>query len=255
MPQLVNSACRICGERIASVLEGEFCTSCNSPIHHGCMHASSGVIDRCSTCGARLRVDNGDDISPHSQKTTPDWLLTIHAFFFSWRGRECRECFLAQRVLNLMLLAGLMIGAQPILEAFGRTGEPIIAMIILILAAYVWSEIAIRIRRLHDMDRPGWLVLLLFVPVCNMFLDGILLAVEGTIGTNSYGEDPLETGLDQNDLLLSSGFRHEMNGDWERALQFYAGASERLSGQVGCEYAVNCMKRVRQKMSRACQGV
>jgi len=53
------------------------------------------------------------------------------------------------------------------------------------------------IKRLHDMDKSGWLaiiVLLGWIPyigwVFTLIFFLILVAVDGTIGENQYGEDP-----------------------------------------------------------------
>ncbi len=50
---------------------------------------------------------------------------------------------------------------------------------------------AIAIRRLHDIDRTGWWVLIGLIP----FIGGILLviwfATKGTDGPNRFGSDPL----------------------------------------------------------------
>ncbi len=45
-------------------------------------------------------------------------------------------------------------------------------------------------RRLHDLDRNGWLVLILFIPLIGVVVFGCLLIVRGTEGGNQYGPDP-----------------------------------------------------------------
>ncbi len=49
----------------------------------------------------------------------------------------------------------------------------------------------LQIRRLHDMDKSGWFVLLSAVPGINCLFGIYLLLVKGTDGTNRYGYDPL----------------------------------------------------------------
>ena len=43
--------------------------------------------------------------------------------------------------------------------------------------------IAVGVRRMHDVDKSGWFLL---VPIYNL----ILACTEGTIGENQYGDDP-----------------------------------------------------------------
>ena len=51
---------------------------------------------------------------------------------------------------------------------------------------------AISVRRLHDLDKDGLLVLLTFVPLLNGFFELYLLFAPGTVGDNRYGADPLQ---------------------------------------------------------------
>ena len=54
--------------------------------------------------------------------------------------------------------------------------------------------LAVSARRFHDSGRSGWLVLLLFVPLLNLF--GIaLLCVPGTPGPNRFGPVPASVRL------------------------------------------------------------
>jgi hypothetical protein len=51
-PQLVGQMCALCRKRIDSVAEGEFCTACGSPVHHGCVGAGTNQGEQtCSRCG------------------------------------------------------------------------------------------------------------------------------------------------------------------------------------------------------------
>lgn len=50
--------------------------------------------------------------------------------------------------------------------------------------------LAVNVRRLHDINRSGWWVLLSFVPIVGGIVLLIWACTEGTHGTNDYGEDP-----------------------------------------------------------------
>lgn len=43
------------------------------------------------------------------------------------------------------------------------------------------------VKRLHDLDRPGWHFWLLLVPLYNIYLGLVMLFVRGTEGSNTYG--------------------------------------------------------------------
>ena len=57
---------------------------------------------------------------------------------------------------------------------------------LLFLAAMFIPSLAVAVRRVHDQDKTGWLLL---VPVYNL----ILMFMEGTRGPNRYGADPKGT--------------------------------------------------------------
>ena len=50
--------------------------------------------------------------------------------------------------------------------------------------------VGLAVRRLHDLDKTGWLALLMIVPLVNFFFFLYLLFAAGTIGENSYGKQP-----------------------------------------------------------------
>lgn len=52
-PQLVGETCVLCNKRIGSIIEGEFCAACGTPIHHQCVQAASERRNAtgCSRCG------------------------------------------------------------------------------------------------------------------------------------------------------------------------------------------------------------
>lgn len=59
--------------------------------------------------------------------------------------------------------------------------------------ATIWPMLAIQIKRWHDRGKSGWWVLIGFIPL----IGGIWVLVEcgfleGTIGNNEYGPNPLE---------------------------------------------------------------
>ena len=53
-------------------------------------------------------------------------------------------------------------------------------------------SIAVGIRRLHDIGKSGWWLLISLVPIIGGIWLIVLLATEGTSGENSYGSDPKE---------------------------------------------------------------
>ena len=51
--------------------------------------------------------------------------------------------------------------------------------------------LAVQVRRLHDQDLSGWLVLVNLVPYLGALVMLVLMCIKGTNGENQYGPDPL----------------------------------------------------------------
>ena len=58
---------------------------------------------------------------------------------------------------------------------------------VVILVLYIYFLMVITIRRLHDMNRSGWLILLFLIPLLNIFMGLYLLLGSGSNGINNYG--------------------------------------------------------------------
>lgn len=52
--------------------------------------------------------------------------------------------------------------------------------------------IAVSVRRLHDIGKSGWMLLIILIPIIGVIWLIVLYATEGTYGENQYGPDPKE---------------------------------------------------------------
>lgn len=62
-------------------------------------------------------------------------------------------------------------------------------VLFLIFLPILLPSFAVTARRLHDVGRSGWWILLMFVPIAGILVF-FFLVQQGTKGTNEYGEDP-----------------------------------------------------------------
>ena len=66
------------------------------------------------------------------------------------------------------------------------------------LISTIWSlatllpSLAVGARRLHDIDRSGWWLLLIFLPLIGAIVLIVFFAKRGTAGPNRFGNDPLQ---------------------------------------------------------------
>ena len=65
------------------------------------------------------------------------------------------------------------------------------------LLYYLWAlavflpGLAVSVRRLHDLDKSGWWILIEFIPLIGIIILLIWFVGRGTEGPNQFGEDPL----------------------------------------------------------------
>jgi len=127
----------------------------------------------------------------HWGRFAMDFQTAIRSFInkaLTVEGRACRSEFWYSALF--MFLASLFVQVAlgvPLLGiAVGFIGS-------LVLLALVIPGITVGVRRLHDIDRSGWWLLLHFVPLFGALILLYWAVQPGTQGQNRYGEDPLST--------------------------------------------------------------
>ena len=96
-----------------------------------------------------------------------------------------------RREFWMFALCNFAIGA--VLGILGRI--PAIGIVFSIVSllfslAILIPSIAVGIRRLHDTNRSGWLMLLCLIPFVGAIILLVFCIQEGTSGENQYGPDP-----------------------------------------------------------------
>jgi uncharacterized membrane protein YhaH (DUF805 family) len=102
------------------------------------------------------------------------------------------------------LIVMLTLGAPRTLPAGGS-----IAIAGVMFAAWgmmLWGYLALGVKRLHDRNSSGWLLLLYFVPFVNLALVFMLAFMDGTQGPNRYGPSPKGIGGRYGDRELGAVF-------------------------------------------------
>lgn len=114
---------------------------------------------------------------------------------FSFEGRIRRIEYLLSSLLGGLVTAiafWLGVGTAIFGAASGSGGGFGFGVLIgfIALIAGLWFMIAQDVKRLHDVDKSGWLLLLVLIPLVNIALGLYLLFADGTVGPNRYGADP-----------------------------------------------------------------
>lgn len=115
---------------------------------------------------------------PERQQLT--WL------FFKTSGRVSRAAY---------FLGGLLVAIAQALPLYRFTLVPegtseSETWALLFMAAFLvslWSNVALAVKRLHDLNRPGLVALVLFVPVVSIVAFLVLCLFPGDRGPNRYG--------------------------------------------------------------------
>jgi uncharacterized membrane protein YhaH (DUF805 family) len=174
------------------------------------------------------RPRHGDlvDFAPDAQRAAqiypmqPEYLPpSFGQFLFSLEGRVSRSqlwlrWFLPVIAIHVVLWIAIAIAAAA--DSSAATGTLIVIWVIFWLVT-LWPNIAVMVRRIHDRNKTGWLVLAYWVPsalqtvlivadasdnAAGTILSLITMAVglwffiefgcmRGTIGANRYGPDPV----------------------------------------------------------------
>jgi uncharacterized membrane protein YhaH (DUF805 family) len=164
------------------------------------------------------------EFQPQGQRAIgiePEYVKTsFDRFYFSYRGRISRSEFwfkwmlpfigIGLIVIMIVLLAALQTSYKshnPLAEIY----DGFFSYLIIFTGATIWTESVVLAKRIHDRNKPGWLVFLCLVPRFVPFIFPKLFPVvfgtvgfvvsiwfliefgclQGTIGPNRYGPDPL----------------------------------------------------------------
>lgn len=109
-----------------------------------------------------------------------DWFLNpVKNQYADFEGRTGREAFWMFVLFNFMISVAVSIVGETIGLGF---------ISILYSLAILVPAIAITTRRLHDVDKSGWMQLLFLIPLLGLIVMIVILAGKGNSAANKYGE-------------------------------------------------------------------
>lgn len=118
-----------------------------------------------------------------------DFVGAIQAGFrnyvnFNGRASRSEYWYWVLFVIIVGLVAGVIDVATVGNAQFGPVGS-------LTSLGLLLPNIGISVRRLHDLDKTGWFILLVLIPLVGAIILLIWFVQRGTVGGNQYGPDPL----------------------------------------------------------------
>lgn len=109
--------------------------------------------------------------------------------FFSFDGRIRRITIWINGVVNVVIYLILLA----ISASSNSTGVALVAFLgFIVLSIRVLS---LSVRRWHDLDKSGWMVLISLVPIVGLYAVFMLGFKSGDLGPNQYGAAPEEGQL------------------------------------------------------------
>jgi uncharacterized membrane protein YhaH (DUF805 family) len=103
---------------------------------------------------------------------------------FSGRAVRSEYWFWTLFVVLLSIVANIL---DALIIRAGSGFSPLSAIVSLGL---ILPGLAVSVRRLHDLDRSGWWLLLLFIPLVGAIILLVWYCMKGTEGLNQFGPDP-----------------------------------------------------------------
>ncbi|MRT94879.1 DUF805 domain-containing protein [Ancylomarina sp. 16SWW S1-10-2] len=118
-----------------------------------------------------------------------NWYLKVLKKYFSFSGRACRREYWFFRLFNLYFIVNAVVIDNTFLR--GLVDAPFGIFSLLYICGIVIPNLAVSVRRLHDISKSGWLVFIELIPVIGLVWFYILMATKGSSEPNQYGTAPV----------------------------------------------------------------
>jgi len=138
----------------------------------GCGHKIHETAVACPSCGAPQKTKVVAVV-----KRNP---TTLGQLLFSFEGRISRSRYWLEYCLPVNVMAGLLL----LVDSSG-------SLTALLLLLFLYPTLAVTSKRCHDVNRSGWFMLILLIPILGIWPFIELGFIRGTRAENQYGIDPL----------------------------------------------------------------
>ena len=179
--------CPNCKMRVA-VGDDSTCPSCSLHINDLASLNTPAKENRSSSTHENAELKKGDRQRPLA--STAETHFDILSICFSFKGRIPRSVYWFSAIGSFVLF---YVCLSVSLSVFGKDSSATSLVFWLLLLIFFWSQIAISVKRFHDLRMSGLWFPLILLPGIGLLVQFILLGMRrGERGENKYGRDPIE---------------------------------------------------------------
>ena len=191
--------CQNCGKELPD--GAGFCTECGAKV------AETGTAeihtDMTEETENNVTVSESEtpagETAPVEEGQSEEHKETFREKYLSFHGRLNRKRYFFRMLLLFPLeILGVLLTEDIAFSVNFLQNYPITYNVVCILLTCIFLVLStsLSVRRLHDLNLHGWLivpiyVISLFFPIVHTVVDGCFLFHKGTEGPNKYGPDPL----------------------------------------------------------------
>ena len=200
--------CENCGSPLK---EGyKFCENCGAPVKEAVVAAAAAAPETPEPMQENMVADGAEKpvagLPARQEEPASDFRRTANpargglgaqyepdedfqSMFLRYDNRLNRKRYIMRSLM--LMAAGIAISVVIgfLASATGIMAVTYLSRLVSIVSAII--SCMLTIRRLHDLNRPAWWCIGIFIPLVNFVMAVYLLFFKGTDGPNDYGSDPL----------------------------------------------------------------
>ena len=122
-----------------------------------------------------------------------NWYLAVLKNYAGFSGRARRKEYWMFVLFNMIFAIVAMILDNVLGIAMEGVGYgPIYGLYLL---AIIIPSLAVAVRRLHDVGKSGWMILISLIPIVGAIWLLVLMVTDSNPGENEYGHNPKEIAV------------------------------------------------------------
>jgi uncharacterized membrane protein YhaH (DUF805 family) len=118
-----------------------------------------------------------------------EWYLMALKRYAEFNGRSRRKEYWMFTLYNIVIVMVLYLAGLVMLLR-GSISMVFFGLAILYWLAVLVPGLAVCVRRLHDIDKSGWFILVSLIPAVGGIILLVLVCLDGTPGDNRFGPSP-----------------------------------------------------------------